>query len=195
MIMAKKKIQKEYNHVLGVDLGGTTRNCLALFDKNKNELLTYKTISRRDSKTNLEHRQKIIKEIKEVYETYGIDILIFESIRLFSYGHIQMGTILSLNKVQTTIINECSNLFDIYQVDVRSWKSRVLGTAKADKDMAISYVRNKYPHVNLFDEIVKPIKHETIIELNHDLSDAICISESLKFDYSILQDKNKMNYK
>lgn len=195
MIMAKKKEQKIYNHVLGVDLGGTTRNCLALFDKDNNKLLVYKTISRRDSKTNLEHRKKIINEIKEIHKLFGIDILIFESIRLFSYGHIQMGTILSLNKVQTTIVNECSDLFDIYQVDVRSWKSRVLGTAKADKDMAIAYVRNKYPHVDLFDEIIKPIKHETIIELNHDLSDAICISESLKFDYSILQDKNKMNYK
>ena len=28
-----------------------------------------------------------------------------------------------------------------------------------------------------------------------DLADAICISECLKYNYSILQDKNKMNYK
>lgn len=188
-------MNKKYNRVLGIDLGGSSRNSLCLYDNSLNNIITYSTISRNASKSNLEHRKKIVEEIKKISE-FGIDILIFESIRLFSYGHIQMQTILSLNKVQTTIINEFSDWFDIYQVDVRAWKSRVLGSAKADKNDSIRYIQNRFKdRVNLIDEIKKPRKHETILELNHDLADAICISNCLNKDYSILQDKNKMNYK
>lgn len=183
-----------YNRVLGIDLGGSSRNSLCLFNNKLNNIITYDTISRNDSKNNLEHRLKIINAIKE-FSDFGIDVLIFESIRLFSYGHIQMQTILSLNKVQTTIINEFSDVFDIYQVDVRAWKSRVLGSAKVDKLESVRYVRNKYPHIDLIDKIEKPRKHETVLDLNVDLADAICISECLKYDYSILQEKNKMNFK
>lgn len=193
--MAKKKEQKQYRYVLGIDMGTSGRSGLALWDSNANSILEYATISRHNSKTNLEHRQNVLKAIHKINEKYPIDILIFESVRLFSYGHIQMGTILSLCKMQTTIINEFSDKFDIYQVDVRSWKARVLGTAKADKNESVRYVQNKYSHINLLDEIVKPIKKEIVLEINHDLADACTISECLKYDYSILQDKNKMNYK
>jgi hypothetical protein len=193
--MAKKKEQKNYNRVLGIDMGTSGRSGLALWHSNANSILEYTTVSRHNSKTNLEHRQNVVKAIYDINDKYPIDILIFESVRLFSYGRIQMGTILSLCKMQTTIINEFSDKFDIYQVDVRSWKSRVLGNANVDKDESIRYVQNKYPHINLLDEIVKPIKKEILLEINHDLADACAISESLKYDYSILQDKNKMNYK
>lgn len=193
--MAKKKEQKNYNRVLGIDMGTSGRSGLALWDSNANSILQYETIRRIDSKTNLEHRRKVLDAIRDINENFGTDIIIFESVRLFSYGKIQMGTILSLNKMQTTIINEFSDLCDIYQVDVRSWKSRVLGNANVGKDESIKYVQRKYPHINLLDEIIKPIKKETILEINADLADAICIAECLKYDYSILQDKNKMNYK
>lgn len=193
--MAKKKEQKQYNRVLGIDMGTSGRSGLALWDSSANSILQYETIRRIDSKTNLEHRRKVLDAIRNINENFGTDIIIFESVRLFSYGKIQMGTILSLNKMQTTIINEFSDLCDIYQVDVRSWKSRVLGNANVGKDESIKYVQRKYPHINLLDEIVKPIKKEIILEINADLADAICIAECLKYDYSILQDKNKMNYK
>ena len=184
-----------YNRVLGIDLGGSSSNSLCLFDNKLNNIIAYNTISRNASKSNLEHRLKIIDAIKEI-SAFGIDILIFESIRLFSYGHIQMQTILSLNKVQTTIINEFSDCFDIYQVDVRAWKSRVLGSAKADKNDSIRYVLNRFgDRVDLIDKIEKPRKHETVLELNHDLADSICISTCLSKDCSILQEKNKMNFK
>lgn len=191
----KKKDKKIYRYVLGIDIGGATRMGVALFDMEEKQLLVHKTIRRIDSKTNLEHRMRLVNTINEIRKDYHIDVLIFESIRLFSYGRIQMSTILSLCKVQTTIINEFSGCFDIYSVDVRSWKSKVLGSAKADKNDAIRQVMHKFPEVNIFDEIVKPRKKETVIELNHDLADAILISQVLKFDSTILQEKNKMNYK
>ena len=193
--MAKKKEQKRYRYILGIDMGTSGRSGLALWDSSANSILEYATVSRHASKTNLEHRNNVLKTIYDIYEKYPIDILLFESIRLFSYGHIQMGTILSLCKMQTTIINEFSDKFDIYQVDVRAWKSRVLGNANVDKNESVRYVQNKYPNINLLDEIIKPIKKEIVFEINNDLSDSICIAESLKYDYSILQDKNKMNYK
>lgn len=191
----KKKEKISYNHIMGIDLGGSTRMGIALIDNNNGELLDYSTIRIIDTKTPLAHRLKLIDKIHEFNDRYKVDILLYESIRLFSKGHIQLPTILSLNKVQTTIINEFSNTFPIYQVDVRSWKSRVLGNANLDKYESIKYVTSKFPQVNVLDEIIKPIKKETILELNHDLCDSICIASSLKFDYSILQDKNKQNYK
>lgn len=190
-----KNKYKKYNYVLGVDIGGSTRNGLALYSINTHELVDYMSISRYNTKTNLEHRSNIINAINIINNKTPIDILLFESIRLFSYGRIQLQTILSLNKVQTTIINEFSNVFDIYQVDVRAWKSRVLGMANADKLQSIEYVKHKFPQVNLIDEILKPRKKEIILELNADLADAICISNVLNIDYSILQEKNKLNYK
>lgn len=190
-----KKDIKQYKHILGVDIGGATRMGLALYDNYDKQLITYDTIRKIDAKNNLEHRMNLINSIDKLHNEYKIDILIFESIRLFSKGHIQLPTILSLNKVQTTIINEFSNKFDIYQVDVRSWKSKVLGNANSDKYASISWVRHKFPDINLIDEIIKPKKKETILEINHDLADSICISTCLKYDDNILQDKNKMNYK
>ena len=179
-----KKI-KTYNNVLGIDIGGATRTGIALFSNNKNELLYNTTILRRNVKNNVEHRKNIEKEILRIYEKFGIDILIFESIRLFNVGKIQLQTILSQNKVQTTIVNAFSDKFDIYSVDVRSWKAKVLGTAKADKDMSIS----------LIDKIERPKLKVIEYELNHDLADACAISTCLKMDYNILKDKNKMNWK
>lgn len=190
-----KNKHKKYNYVLGVDIGGSTRNGLALYSINTHELVDYMSISRYKAKTNLEHRINIINAINTINNKTPIDILLFESIRLFSYGRIQLQTILSLNKVQTTIINEFSDVFDIYQVDVRAWKSRVLGMANADKLQSVEYVKYKFPQVNLIDEILKPRKKESILELNADLADAICISNVLNIDYSILQEKNKLNYK
>lgn len=192
--MRKKEIKK-YNNVLGIDIGGASRNGLALYSNTNKKLLYHETIKRYEAKNNLEHRTNVISEMKKIDDEFGIDIIIFEAIRLFSYGKIQLQTILSLNKMQTMIVNEFSNICDIYQVDVRSWKSRVLGSANADKSFSLMYVKNKYPNVNIYDEIYHPRIKETEIQLNHDLCDAICISEVLKFDYGILQDKNKMNFK
>ena len=189
------KKTKVYNNILGIDIGGATRTGIALFSNDKNELLYNTTILRRNVKNNVEHRKNIEKEILQIYEKFGIDILIFESIRLFNVGKIQLQTILSQNKVQTTIVNAFSDKFDIYSVDVRSWKAKVLGTAKADKDMSISFVNKKFPQVNLIDKIERPKLKVIEYELNHDLADACAISTCLKMDYNILKDKNKMNWK
>lgn len=191
----RKKKEKIYNNVLGIDLGGASRNGLALYSNKSKKLIYNKTIKRYEAKNNLEHRKNVISEMKKINDEFGIDIIIFESIRLFSAGKIALQTILSLNKMQTTIINEFSDICDIYQVDVRSWKARVLGSANVDKSFSLMYVKNKYPNVNIYDEIVHPRNKEIEIQLNHDICDAICISEVLKFEYGILQAKNKMNFK
>lgn len=193
--MRKKQEKKSYEYILAIDIGGATRNGVALFNNKTKQLVEYKTVRRIDAKTNLEHRMNLVNAIKEINNKYPIDIMIFESIRLFSYGHIQLPTILSLEKVHTTLINEFSDKFDIYQVDVRSWKAKVLGTAKADKITSVNYVKKLYPDINIIDEIVKPKKHEIVLEINHDLCDAIAISHLLIYDYDCLLDKNKLNYK
>lgn len=186
---------KKYNHVLGIDIGGATRTGIALFSNDENKMLYTNTIFRRDVKNNVEHRKNIENEILKIYNNYGIDILIFESIRLFNVGRIQLQTILSQNKVQTTIVNAFSDKFDIYSVDVRSWKAKVLGTAKADKYMSINFINKKFPDIDLLDKINHPKLKTIDYELNHDLADACAISTCLKLDYNILKEKNKMNWK
>ena len=94
-----KNTHKKYNYVLGVDIGGSTRNGLALYSIDTHELVDYMSISRYKAKTNLEHRINIINAINIINNKTPIDVLLFESIRLFSYGRIQLQTILSLNKV------------------------------------------------------------------------------------------------
>lgn len=190
-----KKQQIIYKNILGVDLGGASRNGLALTDNINHKLLTYKTIRRVDSKNNLMHRKKVIEEINNINNEFGIDIILFESVRLFHHGNIQMNSIKSLIKMQTTIINEFSDICPIYAIDVRSWKAKVLGNGNAKKEDSVFLIKHKYPEVNLLDEINHPLKQEIELSINDDLADAICISNSLRFDYDILLTKNKQNYK
>ena len=131
---------------------------------------------------------------------YAIDVAIFETVRLFAKGSINLDTIMSLCRLQTTIINEFSTVFDIYSVDVRSWKSRILGSASADKMDSVSFIHRKFPNVEIIDETTHPKKHTIEYALNHDLADAICLSMSCKYNKvkssgDLILEKNKMNFK
>jgi len=189
------KIVKKYRYVLGIDIGTSIRCTFCLFDNQTNEILYCSSINRNTSKHNVEHRKKIINCIQYIFDNYQIDIMLFETIRLFSSGSIYMQTILSLNKVQTTIINKFSENCDIYSIDVRSWKAKVLGNGNATKEDTVRTILHKYPNIELLEETVRPIKKEIELSLNEDLADAICISQTLHYDTTILKDKNKMNFK
>lgn len=157
-----------------------------------NELLFYENIPY-DSSTPWEHRQKIVKEIEKLNEEYIFDTIIFEKINLYRGGFIShLSGILSLCRYQSTLIDKFSGKYDIYQVNVQSWKSKILGSSKATKDDAIAYVKKNYPEVNLQREIVHKRKENEIIE-SHDLADAICISELINYP-EFFTDKDKMNW-
>lgn len=120
--------------------------------------------------------------------------MIFEKVNLYVGQHIsKLNNIMSLAFIQATLINEFSDDCEIIQIDVRSWKARVLGSAKADKDDAINYVRNHYPDVNL-EILVEHKRKDNEIIINHDLADSICIGIAGCRMYSELKIKGKVNY-
>lgn len=103
-----------------------------------------------------------------------------------------LSGILSLCRVQSTIIDKYSGKYDIYQVNVQSWKSKILGSAKATKEDAINYVKEKYPQVDINVTIKHKRKEDEIVE-NHDMCDSICISELINYP-EMFNDKDKMNW-
>lgn len=157
------------------------------------ELLAWDYITYDTSLTPWDHRQKIIKKIEELNENNIFDTIIFEKINLFRGGAVShLSGILSLCRVQSTIIDKFSSKYNIYQVNVQSWKKKVLGNGKGTKDDAINYVKEYYPQVDIMVKISHKRKEDELVE-NHDMCDAICISELVNFP-EFLTDKNKMNW-
>src|SRR5690606_32756266 len=98
-----------------------------------------------------------------------------------------LSNILSLAFLQCSIIDNFSEEFKITHVDVRSWKSKVLGSAKATKEDAIKFVQERYPYVDLtIGSNKKPVYCEH-------LADAICISLYPDKDMSYIEN-NLVNF-
>lgn len=179
--------------VLGIDIGGKTRTALCLMDDGN--IVDYTYIKYDNKSTPLNHREKINLAITTYEIRHYIDYILFERINLYRGRNVSpLANIISLCRVQTTIINKFSNSIVISDVPVKSWKSKVLGSGNATKQDAIDYVKKYYPDVDLNILVEHKRKDNEIIE-NHDLADAILIAKSafiLGEDYLI---KNKLNYK
>lgn len=132
--------------------------------------------------------------MREYINKYKVDVIIFEKVNLYVGQHIsKLNNIMSLAFIQATIINEFSDDCDIIQVDVRSWKARILGSAKADKNDAIDYVKSHYPDVNL-EIVIEHKRKDNEVVINHDLADSICISIAGIRMYDELKIKGLVNY-
>ncbi len=163
-------------------------------DSNQEKLLDYSYFSYTDSPNSYTHRKRIVKKIREYINTYNVDVIIFEKVNLYVGRHIsKLNNIMSLAFIQATLINEFSEDCEILEVNVMSWKARVLGSAKADKNDAINYVNNHYPDVNLEILVIHKRKDNEIV-INHDLADSICIACAGCRMYNELKIKGKVNY-
>ena len=163
-------------------------------DSSQEKLLDYSYFVYGDSPNPYTHRKRIISKIREYLDRYNIDVIIFEKVNLYVGQHIsKLNNIMSLAFIQATIINEFSEDCDIIQVDVRSWKARVLSSAKADKNDAVNYVRNHYPDVNL-EIVVEHKRKDNEIIINHDLADSICIACAGCRMYNELKVKGLVNF-
>lgn len=186
-------------NILAVDIAGKARNGFALRDSN-GELLWWNTLPKEKVDPYI-HRQKIIKIINECFLKYDVDIILYEKINLFRASKISLPSILSLCKVQTSILDNFSDKATIIEIPVQSWKAMVLhnyGGAHADKDSAINWVID-----NEIEKHEKDIKLTTEVgirkvttEFNHDLADAIAMSSVIlckKFQEDYLCNKSKYN--
>lgn len=178
--------------VCGIDLGNKSRNGIAIYNHSTNNLIDYSYLQYDCKSTAYHHRKKILDQIHKYDNSYDIDYIVFEKVNLFrGKGVSPLANIVSLSYIQATIINEFSEYINISGVDVRTWKSRILGTAKATKEDSIKFVQEKYPYIDL--KIPRFIKsNPDAFDWNHDLADAICISMFDDFKYL---DKNIMNFK
>lgn len=173
--------------VLGCDLGMKSINALAVRDTESDKVLSYIHTNKKDYKNPYSHRKFIVDIIDELHSDYNIDLLLFEKINLFRGQHISnLSNILSLAFLQCSIIDSFSNDFDIAHIDVRSWKSKVLGSAKSKSEDVIKFVSNRYKEVNL---VLDDSKDELIY--NEHLADAIAIT--LYPDKEYIK-KNIVNY-
>lgn len=180
--------------VLGVDLGNKSRNGLAVMNSQEEQLLDYSYFIYSESPNPYEHRKRIIHKMREYIDKYKVDTIIFEKVNLYVGQHIsKLNNIMSLAFIQATIINEFSDDCDIIQIDVRSWKSRILGSAKADKNDAVNYAMNHYPNVNL-EILVEHKRKDNEVIINHDLADSICIACAGCRMYDELKVKGLVNY-
>lgn len=164
--------------IIGIDLGNKSRNSISVVD-NDLKLLEYSNI-KYDSKTTTtwEHRRRICKQISEYIEKYKLtkdDWIVFEKINMFMRGkNSRLSNILSLAFIQATIINEFSEKISISEVNVITWKSKVLKNGKAKKEDSVAYVENHYPQVDL-NVVVEHKRKDTEYLKDDDTADAICI--------------------
>ena len=163
-------------NILAIDIAGKNRNGFALRNSNSN-LLWWNTLPKKREDP-VVHRQKIVEIINECFEKYKVDIILYEKINLFRASKISLPSILSLCKVQTTILDNFSDKATIIEIPVQSWKAMVLknyGGAHADKDSAINWViENEIDKHNLDIPIqVEVGVRKKVTEFNHDLADAI----------------------
>ena len=163
--------------VLGIDIGGKTRNGFGLVDSKGCNLIESSYVSYDENGTPLEHRKKILLEAIRYLDKYEVDYILFEKINLFRGSNIShLSNILSLCRVQTTLMDNLSDRVKIACVIVRTWKAQVLGNGNADKDDALKFVGMVYPKVNLDAvEYTKKTRKKKIVK-NHDMADAICIA-------------------
>jgi len=104
-------------------------------------------------------RHKIRRQIiRECLEYFKPDFIVVESIRLFHKGFINVDVIKRLGGLVYLIVDFFG--CNVYDIDVRSWKKNILGSAKVEKDYSVKYVKKKYDIIT-----------------NNDMSDAICIAE------------------
>jgi len=120
------------------------------------KLVLYKCVSF-NNKNKKEVRQRFIDIVRKLDKCYKPDFYVVERIRLFSRGFLAMKTILSLGSLIYCVVDNVNK--PVYSVDTRSWKYRVLGSAKCDKKDAVKFVKSKGYNV----------KH-------HDTAEAICIA-------------------
>jgi Holliday junction resolvasome RuvABC endonuclease subunit len=142
--------------VLGID-ASTARCGFAVI--RGNQLLWAKGLSFASSYSHKARRAAIAEKVRSLCAMWHPDAVIVERLRLFHLGKISFDTIVRLVSVWTTILD--ASPVKIFTIDTRSWKKRVLGSAKADKRAAVAYVRRRYQ-----------------VNVSHDIADAICMAEA-----------------
>ena len=110
-------------------------------------------------KSKTEKRNFVRGLVKHSIEKYKPDVIIVERIRVHSQGFIGINTYIKNTAPLVAVIVDESFPQEVYSVDTRSWKFRVIGSSKGGKKVSTNYIKQRYDR-----------------KLNDDAADAVCIS-------------------
>ena len=144
---------------IGIDMGGATRNGICVMNEH-HEILHRESIEYDKSNHKGTHRRNIASKVKKLVLLYNADMVLVERVKQFKGDkHSPIENIESLARMVCAILDNCFDLCEIFDVQVSSWKSQILGHNTKDKQESIDYVYNKYK-----------------INVEHDEADSICIA-------------------
>ena len=181
--------------VIGIDQSYARTGITILEDK---KILEMHSVNFDGCKTNTEKREYLKHYLESLLDNYNLNnvTVITERIRLRSQGFLSEAYIKATGALISVVI-DCFATYGIpvYSVDVRSWKSKIVGNSKPldnpyginkEKYRTILYLRSK----GLLKHIVEPytgrgkqgvvnIKingKKTPCKINDDLADSYCIA-------------------
>lgn len=125
--------------ILGID-PSYKRTGFAIIENEK--LLRYCSLDLKEIKTKKIKREIIKGFIRKIEDEYQPDRIVIERTRLFSHGFVSMKTVIALGSLITTVIDATD--LNVYSVDSRSFKSRVIGKANCSKDDVIRWATFKF---------------------------------------------------
>jgi Holliday junction resolvasome RuvABC endonuclease subunit len=88
-------------------------------------------------------KRKIIRETIQKFErSYKFERILIERVRLYSRGFISTNTVIALGTLVAAVVD--STNLDVFSVDSRSFKSRVVGNSKCSKGDVVKWVKDKF---------------------------------------------------
>lgn len=155
--------------VMGIDMGGATRNGIAIMGDH-DKLLYHCSVPYNKKLGKGHHRRQLSKRISSLVEEFNVNLVLVERIKQFKGKEKggEKGTNISKMTNMSPLIKLTGAIIDaasqnrsvrVFEVEVRSWKSSVLGDTSSDKEPAINFVKLVYK-----------------IEVPHDEADSICIA-------------------
>lgn len=163
------------NAAIGIDQGYTATG-IAVVNEN-NEVISVKEIKKKAKESRLSFRKRLRRELKNIYkkaenDNLQIKAVMTERVRTFTSEKnatksffMAVKTITAHTQIITTVADYAYiKETPTYEVDTRSWKSKIVGTSKPDKKG-----NRKQPTI---DYIAKTYG----LELTDNEADAICIA-------------------
>lgn len=149
--------------ILGIDESYTNIGVSVAKD---GKTIMFKSYNYKGCKTKTEKRNFTKRMVNYFTKKYKCDIIIVERIRHFSQGFMSKNYIVATASLVAVIIDTAYKYnVPVFSVDTRSWKSKVVGTSKHNKNES-----SKQPTLDFVRNVLK------LDAKNDDEADAICIA-------------------
>ena len=137
-------IQNSKIIIMAIDIGGASENGITIMNEREQILYTeaYPYVKKYGKG---HHRRNISQHIKELVQQYGVQRIIVERVKLFRGNNIShLSNITSLWGICVGILDAVQGLCEVYDVEVRTWKSQILNNISKNKEFSINYVKLMY---------------------------------------------------